>query len=64
MLFFVGVMFFMIRLPNFIHFYTCHKDKIKAFFTAKHTAAVIPGILSVGTALLQFIQVVLQIFHI
>jgi hypothetical protein len=61
---FLCVMFFMMRLPHFIHFYACHKGKIKTFFTAKHTAGLILSILAVGTALFQFIQVVLQVFHL
>ncbi len=60
----LAVMTFMMRVPDYIDFYSKHKGKIKAFFTAKHTAALVLGILSVGTALFQFIQVVLQIFHL
>lgn len=59
----MAVMIVLMRLPDYISFYSKYKGKIKAFFNAKHTAALILGILSVGTALFQFIQLVLQIFH-
>jgi len=52
------------RLPHFIDFYSRNKGKVRNFFTAKHTLALILSTLALGTALFQLLQVLLQIFHI
>jgi len=62
--FLMTVMTLVIRFPDFVNFYKHHKGKMKAFFTAKHTIGLVLGFLAVGTALFQFLQIVLQIFHL
>ncbi len=50
-------------IPMFLEMSLETKEKIKATFTTKNVIAAILGILAFGTALFQFLQVLLQIFY-
>jgi hypothetical protein len=62
-LLFVATMMLILYLPGIIYLCKYERYKIKAFFTKKKVAGLVLGILAGGTALFQFIQVVLQTFH-
>jgi cation transport ATPase len=60
---FMAISIFLFNLPKLVSFFAQNKDKVKALFTAKHSVAAILSALAIGTALFQFLQVLLQIFH-
>jgi hypothetical protein len=61
--FFTAVSIFLLYIRTIAAFFAQNTGKIKTLFTAKHSVAAILGALALGTALFQFLQVLLQIIH-
>jgi hypothetical protein len=64
----VGISLLALRIPDIVLWFERRKGKIRAIIASKKNIALVLGALSVGTAigtaLLQFIQVVSSLFHL
>jgi hypothetical protein len=57
------VVYLIMRFPDFVAFYERNKATLKSLITVKNIFAAIGAVAVFLTALLQFLQILLQIFH-
>jgi len=57
------ILMLILKFPSFLDLYEKNKGNIKALFNVKNILGFILGVLTMGTALFQFLQVLLSFFH-